>query len=137
MIKAVTGRAVHRQRWWQWHRWQHHMTDRAWLHRLIAKWAKKFNLYETCQTFVRKFWCHVYQPFIHVVKFPNAVHHSSIRYWKTFYQKFILQYFIFASDWLGNLVFGTTGFFIGLHISSTRSSPSKALPILFAFLALL
>ena len=40
MIKAVTGRAVHRwHQWWQ-HGWQHHTTDRAWLHRLITKWAK-------------------------------------------------------------------------------------------------
>ena len=39
MIKPVTGRAVHRcWRWWQ---WQWHTTDRAWLHRLITKWAKK------------------------------------------------------------------------------------------------
>ena len=47
MIKPVTGRAVHRhwcrcqhrRRWQQWH-----TTDRAWLHRLITKWAKKLWL---------------------------------------------------------------------------------------------
>ena len=45
MIKAVTGRAVHRRCWCQcwWHRQQHHTMDRAWLHRLITKWAKKKN----------------------------------------------------------------------------------------------
>ena len=37
MIKPVTGRAVHRRRR------QRHTTDRAWLHRLITKWAKKVN----------------------------------------------------------------------------------------------
>ena len=41
MIKPVTGRAVHRCRHW-WQR-QRHMTDRAWLHRLITKWAKNPN----------------------------------------------------------------------------------------------
>ena len=47
MIKAVTGMAVHRcQQWWHWHwqcqwQWQWHMMDRAWLHRLITKLAKK------------------------------------------------------------------------------------------------
>ena len=45
MIKAVTGRAVHTC-WHQWHRWwQWHMTDRAWLHRLITKWAKNLECY--------------------------------------------------------------------------------------------
>ena len=49
MIKAVTGRAVHRRcQCWQcrcwWHGWQHHTTDRAWLHRLITKWAKNCNV---------------------------------------------------------------------------------------------
>ena len=38
MIKSVTGRAVHRRRRRQ---RQRHTTDRAWLHRLITKWAKK------------------------------------------------------------------------------------------------
>ena len=37
MIKPVTGRAVHRCQCWR--RWWH-TTDRAWLHRLITKWAK-------------------------------------------------------------------------------------------------
>ena len=44
MIKAVTGRAVHRWHWWcqhRQHRRQHHTMDRAWLHSLITKWAKK------------------------------------------------------------------------------------------------
>ena len=49
MIKAVTGRAVHRwHRWRQQHGWQHHMTDRAWLHRLITKWAKNFTFCTFC-----------------------------------------------------------------------------------------
>ena len=42
MIKAITRTAVHRQhrrRWCQWH-----MLDKAWLHRLITKWAKKSDL---------------------------------------------------------------------------------------------
>ena len=44
MIKPVTGRAVHRRRCWRWHQrrqQQRHTTDRAWLHRLITKWANK------------------------------------------------------------------------------------------------
>ena len=40
MVKAVTGRAVHRC---QWRQRQHHTTDRAWLQRLITKWAKKIT----------------------------------------------------------------------------------------------
>ena len=57
MIKSVTGRAVHRCwcwqwwrwcQWWHWHWWrwqrQRHTMDRAWLHRLITKWAKKLYI---------------------------------------------------------------------------------------------
>ena len=40
MIKPVTGRAVHRCRCQWWWQQQRHMMDRAWLHRLITKWAK-------------------------------------------------------------------------------------------------
>ena len=44
MIKAVSGTAVHR---WHRHGWcqrQHHTPDRAWLHRVITKWAKNGRL---------------------------------------------------------------------------------------------
>ena len=44
MIKPVTGRAVHRCQCWHWWWWQwQHTTDRAWLHRLITKWAKNLD----------------------------------------------------------------------------------------------
>ena len=44
MIKAVTGRAAHRC----WHQWQRHTIDRAWLHRLITKWAKNHSNSQHC-----------------------------------------------------------------------------------------
>ena len=65
MIKPVTGRAVHRCRCRRrhQHRWrrQWHTTDRAWLHRLITKWAKNpvisklFGRLCTCSSAILQF----------------------------------------------------------------------------------
>ena len=49
MMKAVTRTAVHRCCQHECrcgHGRQHHTTDRAWLHRLITKWAKKYKMWK-------------------------------------------------------------------------------------------
>ena len=80
MIKAVTGTAVHR---WYWCQQQHHMTDRAWLHRLITKWAKNLEQTTTdkkfnCRRNVHFRWCHTtleYKKLLNI----------SLLFWTNFY----------------------------------------------------
>ena len=73
MIKAVTGRAVHRQ--CQQHGRQHHMMDRAWLHRLITKWAKKGHI----DHFMR--WAHMHMNERYEVSVIKPVAKRTLRRW--------------------------------------------------------